>query len=1229
MRVHHLLAVVCLLLGSALAAARADAQTDVIRGRVTNAEGRPLPNVRVTATSIPGNVTKETRTDSRGGFQIPFQGGAGDYMMGYALLGYTYRQFEIKRTADQDVLVADARMGTIQIDTVTVVAPVQQRVGRNSGTQDISGTERYLSPAGVPAELAGNIAALAASMPGVLLIPGVDGGPDGFSVLGMGADQNSVTLNGMSFGGSGLPRDAQISGSMSTSPYDGSRGGFSGAQLNVRTSGGGSNFLTRGMSMVLNAPQLQWTDPAARALGNEYTNVSLGGIASGALIQNKAFYNVTYELARNSRDNQTLLNAGTLGLNTAGVSVDSVNRFLDILALRGIPISTRGDKSSRLSDNGSFLTSIDISPPNSTSGSAFGFTMNGNWGRQSPVGGSVTQLASASGERTNWSGGLQMRHTRYLGMLLSESNAGVNTSRNYGEPFLDLPSGSVRVNSVLSNGASGVQSLGFGGNQGLSSSSQAVGASFQNTLSWFDDANKHRLKFGTELQFSGNRQNQSNNLRGSYYFNSLEDLEAKRPASFSRTLTARTRSTGQYTGAVSITDSWRRSQDLQIQYSLRMENTRFTARPQYNSKVDSVFGLRNDRIPLPIVFSPRVGFSYTLGNSQEVGAFQGAVRGPRAVIRGGIGVFSNASNAGPISGALDNTGLPSGTQQLSCVGEAAPIPDWTLYAANPNVIPDHCADGTGATVFSNSAPNVTLFGKGFRPQQSIRTNFAWSGGILDARFNATFEGTYSINLNQSRTVDINFNPTERFVLSGEAQRPVFVQTSSIVPTTGAIASRDARVSQAFSRVSEYRSDLRQQTAQLSVRISPINRGVTRFSWNAAYTLMNVREQVSGFSSTAGNPIAVEWAQSAQGPHQISYGFRYTFFKLVQLGWNGQFRSGTAYTPGIVGDVNGDGYSNDRAFIFNPANTPDAAFASSMQQLIDNSRGEARQCLMRQLGTIAKRNSCRGPWTTTGSMNLSIDRVKFRLPNRTSMQFSVTNPMGAMDLLLHGNGKLRGWGQNASPDPSLLYVRGFDATTKQYKYEVNQRFGASRPQFVQQRSPVSMTISFKVDLGPTRERQMLQQQFTSAMKETGDRRGWESNYRSMGASGISNPMSTILRSQDSLQLTALQADSIASMNRRYTYRTDSLWTPVARHFASLSNDYRIGTEYDRYIQARHDQIDFMINVVLALRELLTPAQRRKLSQSTNNMLDPQYLRAMRNGNGMYIPFGGSVGFNMGG
>ena len=42
----------------------------------------------------------------------------------------------------------------------------------------------------------------------------------------------------MSFGGSNLPRDANVSTSLATSPYDVSRGNFSGGLLNVRSRGG-------------------------------------------------------------------------------------------------------------------------------------------------------------------------------------------------------------------------------------------------------------------------------------------------------------------------------------------------------------------------------------------------------------------------------------------------------------------------------------------------------------------------------------------------------------------------------------------------------------------------------------------------------------------------------------------------------------------------------------------------------------------------------------------------------------------------------------------------------------------------------------------------------------------------------------------------------------------------------------------------------------------------------
>jgi hypothetical protein len=124
--------------------------------------------------------------------------------------------------------------------------------------------------------------------------------------------------------------------------------------------------------------------------------------------------------------------------------------------------------------------------------------------------------------------------------------------------------------------------------------------------------------------------------------------------------------------------------------------------------------------------------------------------------------------------------------------------------------------------------------------------------------------------------------------------------------------------------------------------------------------------------------------------------------------------------------------------------------------------------------------------------------------------------------------------------------------------------------------------------------------------------------------VFNPLSSILRSQDSLRLTTLQADSIAAMNRRYNYRADSLWTPVAKYLATLAADFDDDVAYQRYISARRTQIDMLTEVVNAVRKLLTSEQKRKLPPQVLNQLDPRYLALIRNGTGMYVSAGGFPG-----
>jgi hypothetical protein len=1197
-------------------AAVASAQgVDVIRGQVTGPDNAPIENANVTATSVSGGVNRFARTDRSGRFTITFPGGEGDYFMGYTAIGFAPRRFEIKRTADEEILVADARLtrAAPMLDTVRVAAD-RQRVDRNADkVPDISGTEQAATAAAVSAAQQGDLNAMAATIPGVTAVTGADGDPAGFSVLGLSSDQNATTLNGSPFGASNIPRDANVSTSVVTTPYDVSRGGFSGAQFNIRT-GSGSNYIRRSTSLNFDAPPLQWTDPAARALGQQYTNVSLGGSLAGPISFDKAFYNVSYQLGRRSSDLHTLLNTSAVGLQASGVSPDSVARLVALLGNAGVPTLVNGRiPGNRLSDNGSVFGSLDFTPPRSSSGQTFNVTFNGFWNRQTPIGQLTSEVPAHSGDRTSLFGGVQANHTAYVkGTVLSESAVGVNANRSYGSPYTALPSASVLVSSTFPDGTNGLRTLGFGGNPSLDTKNTNIGLSASNQLSWFSKNNKHRIKFTSELRQDAYDQDQTSNLLGSFYYNSLAALDANQPASFSRSLLPRTQSASQTVGALSLGDSYKRTSNLQLQYGLRLDANHFSASPLYNPAIEQLYGVRNDETPNDVYVSPRLGFSWTYGAAPQIAAFEGAARVPRAVVRGGVGVFQNLSSASLIGGAIDNTGLPGAVQQLSCVGAATPVPDWNAYAQDPSTIPLTCADGSTGSVFANSAPNVTLFASDYAAPRSVRGNLQWNGPILNNRFSLTAEVTYSRNLNQRSFVDLNFKPETQFTLAAEGGRPVFVLPGSIVPATGAIAAGDARVSPLFNRVSEQRSDLIGETKQLRLSLNPM-RFSSNFTWNASYVLTDNRQQFRGFSSTVGNPLAVEWGRGDfSSRHQITYSLGYNFFDAVRVNWFGRFSSGNTFTPLVSGDVNGDGYNNDRAYVFKPADLTDPAAASAMSALLESGSGPAKECLTSQLGNLAGRNSCTGPWTSSANLSIALNPTKFRLPQRATLSFSVSNPLGAADLVLHGQNGLHGWGQNAFPDQTLLYVRGFDSTNKRFTYEVNPRFGSTNPRFATFRSPVTVTMALRVDVGPSRERQTLTQQLDRGRTHEGMKLNEPMLKAMYGTGGVLNPMAQMLRQSDTLELTGPQADSLATMNRAYTIRLDSIWSGVAHDLATLPAHYDQDEAYDRYKHAREASVDLLIALAPRIKALLTSEQLRKLPPLVASHLDSRYLAGIRSG-----------------
>jgi hypothetical protein len=244
--------------------------------------------------------------------------------------------------------------------------------------------------------------------------------------------------------------------------------------------------------------------------------------------------------------------------------------------------------------------------------------------------------------------------------------------------------------------------------------------------------------------------------------------------------------------------------------------------------------------------------------------------------------------------------------------------------------------------------------------------------------------------------------------------------------------------------------------------------------------------------------------------------------------------------------------------------------------------------------------------------VSFNPLKLRLPQRANLTFNVSNPLGAADLLLHGQDNLRGWGQQIFVDPTLLYVRGFDPVARQFKYEVNQRFGATNPQFQQFRAPVTVSMMLRYDVGPTRERQMLTQALDRGRRTTGTKAPEALIKAQFGNGGVPNPLAAILRDQDTLRLSADQADSLATLNRRFMVRLDSIWAPIAKQFAALPDGYDRDRVYWQYVKAREASIDILRSYAPAVKGLLSVEQRRKLPPFIATALDDRYLKSIRSG-----------------
>jgi hypothetical protein len=923
-----------------------------------------------------------------------------------------------------------------------------------------------------------------------------------------------------------------------TSTYDVARGQFSGGLIST-TSRGGTNVVQGGTRYTLRDDDLALasdaTSPTATAFTQHQVSLGLGG----PLVRNRLFVFVSGQTQIRSDAQLTLLSATPQDLTRLGVHPDSVVRFREAVTALGVqpdlfPPDDRG------TTGGSALLRLDWVATGSHT-----VTVRGDWqgSGQEPTRIAALGLPQTGGTTGNWGAGLMFAVTSRVTLaVINEIRAYGSRGGRESDPLLTLPSGRVLVVSDLGD-ATGTSTLQFGGNAGMPTANRTSTFELTDELSWLPGRAAHRFRLGALVRRETASGLDGPDGLGTYTYTSLAALQANQAVQYRRTLPGADLHSATTAWAAWAGDIWRAARGLQVTYGLRLEGGAAGPAPEYNPLVDSTFGRRTDRLPSERHLSPRAGFTWTLGSAP--GGLAGFAP-PRWTLRGGLGEYRSPLPSGLMRSAQTGTGLGGSDGQLICVGAGVPQANWSTWLSDPSAVPTSCAAALPS--LGGAAPGVILLADDFAAPRS------WRGSLGVQRALSTLlrlhvDVSWARGVSQYGFIDLNLPATPAFTLSNEADRPMYAPPAAITPS-GAVSNTAARVVPSLGQVIEARSDLASESRQVTMGVQGVLRrgALVNVSWTHA----SARDQESGGrfgarsglagTTTAGDPTVRAWGPSDfERRNSFLATLTWPFGPTLELTGIGRLTSGTAFTPLVDGDINGDGARNDRAFVF-----PDAA-----------TLGIA--CLTRQVGTIAGRNSCRGPWTGTFDLQANWRPNLFGLNRRLAVSIVTVNLLRGVDELVHGSDDARGWGMTLRPNPILQAVTGFDHGTQTFRYTMNERFGSTRGA-AGFRAPFQIGIQARLTIGPDRQRQALDQVRQAAQARPNARPG-AGGGRGAGANAgeffnrfttlVVNPAERVLALNDSLGL-VLDAAQISqlegardSLQAKFDLAADSAQADIAR------------------------------------------------------------------------------------
>lgn len=1031
--------VVCLL---ALADPSAAQQTTgSIRGQVVSTEGEALAGAQITVRNVSTGLTRTSISSERGRFAVLLLP-PGTYRIEAEIIGFAPEIVEGIAVRVGEVTPVDLRLRprAVVLEGIEVTAERARLDPRQGGVMQTVTSDQVESLPTLGRDFTDflNLSPLVSPQPGV-----TTGGQ--FSIGGArtsgtnvqidGTDANNVFF-GENRGSSRTPFAFSLESiqefQLVTNGFDVEYGSYSGGVVNAVTKGG-TNAWRGGGFLYLRDEALTASDFAGNP-PSDFSVQQFGFNVSGPIVRDKAHFFVS---ADGQRKDQPLF---ALTPEASGVPEASINEFQRILRdVYGLedPEAHFG-RFTQDEDNLVLFGRID-------------WNINDNHRvtlRQNYSDFEQTNDRISTNEALSQGGPFQNETFSTVAELNSIFGSSAFNTLRFQWSYEDRPrpaNGRAGYIPEITIRQSDSPDMDFGGD-GIIFRNRLEEEKLQLIDNFTWQRGDHTVKLGTNNIFSTTTNTFWLLGAGDYTFNSLADFENANPSSYFRLTRAcpeplQPNAAGEpvicpeydvpfakfdaIEYSVYAQDEWQATDRLLLIGGLRFQGQTFGDEPGRVQAAEDTFGIATGEAPGFSGFSPRFAFTYDLADERP------------ALVRGGVGLLVGRVPT-VLAGNVFQTEKP--LLSVFCSGDAVPTLDLQELLSVPQGEnnPIACAGGEAPS----GRPDFTFFSDDFGLPKTLKANVGYER-VLGLQTKIGLDLIYSRTWDNFNVIDLNLQD-QQFTLASEQDRPVFVAEDRYNPTRRAGSSRLA--SNAFNRVFLNVSESEAEAWNLALELEqPVGEDLqfgvryayTRAFDNSSYSCCTAQE---GFErATFGDPNFIgdigDDARGAWGPSD----FERRHAVVANVMWNAPFRfevngiwrsqSGTPFTPIVDGDINGDDLdSNDRAMISRDLRFETPEEAAAFESIL----GEW-DCLRDQLGSVASRNSCRGPWFH--SLDLRISR---EFPT-----FSGQRAELLVDLFNVLNGLNSDWGRfvGMSREEELLVAEGFE--TGEVIYSVNEGFGTAR------------------------------------------------------------------------------------------------------------------------------------------------------------------------------------------